>query len=132
MRVYLGALQRMLEDRVTMGSKDGSFDGEVFAVEEQATAVIVRVRDELDYLNSERLDTTIARLANGARNIVIDFTECRYIDSSVLSVVVRARKSHGDALRLVIPPKSHIHRIFSIAGLEHTLRIQDTLAQALT
>jgi anti-sigma B factor antagonist len=116
-----------------MGSDDSSFDSEIFAVEEQPTAVIIRVRGELDYLNSEQLDTTIARLAReGTRNVVIDFTECRYIDSSVLSVVVRARKSLGDALRLVIPPASHIRRIFSIAGLEHTLRIQDTLAEALT
>ena len=116
-----------------MGVHEGSFDGEVFAVEEQATAVIIRVRDELDYLNSGQLDAAIARFTSqGTRNVIIDFTECRYIDSSVLSVIVRARKTLGDRLRLVIPPQSHIHRIFSIAGLERTLRIENTLAEALT
>jgi anti-anti-sigma factor len=58
---------------------------------------------------------------------VVDFTGCRYIDSTVLTVLVRASKKNGDALHVVIPLGSHIRRIFAITNLDRMIRIEETL-----
>ena len=101
----------------------------VISVDGTATATaVVRVHGELDYSTSDRLSEAIEGTQSVApRPVVIDFSECRYIDSTVLTVLIRANKTLGDALRVVIPRDSHLRRIFTITNLDRVMQIDETL-----
>lgn len=97
-------------------------------VEDTAAAVVVRVLGELDYSSSSQLEAALEQTqSSGEREVVVDFTDCRYIDSTVLTVLVRASKKAGDSLRVVIPLGAHIRRIFAITNLDRMIRIDETL-----
>jgi anti-anti-sigma factor len=88
----------------------------------------VSVIGELDFSSSHQLDEAIARTPNGTPlDVVVDLTQCRYIDSTVLTVLVRASKTFGERLSLVIPADSHIRRIFAITNLDRMIRIGERL-----
>jgi anti-anti-sigma factor len=90
-----------------------------------ATAV-VRVRGELDYSSSDRLGSAIEGTQQAdAQPVVVDLSECRYIDSTVLTVLIRASKTLGDTLRIVVPLDSHIRRIFAITNLDRMLNLDE-------
>jgi anti-sigma B factor antagonist len=96
--------------------------------EAHATRTIVRVAGELDFSTSDRLDAAIAQTPDTVGlPVIVDFTECRYIDSTVLTVLVRASKTFGDRLRLVIPAHSHVRRIFKITNLDRMISIGERL-----
>jgi anti-anti-sigma factor len=97
-------------------------------VDDTAATAVVRVLGELDYSSSSQLEAALEQTQSaGQREVVVDFTSCRYIDSTVLTVLVRASKKNGDALRVVIPLGSHIRRIFAITNLDRMIRIDETL-----
>ena len=82
----------------------------------------------MDYSTSDRLSAAIDGTQHAAaRPVAVDFSECRYIDSTVLTVLIRANKTLGDALRIVIPRDSHIRRIFAITNLDRVMHIDETL-----
>jgi anti-anti-sigma factor len=84
----------------------------------------------LDYSSSDQLEAAIDRTQSAApRSVAVDFTECRYIDSTVLTVLVRASKTLGDALRIVVPRDSHIRRILTITNLDRMLQIDESLGK---
>jgi anti-anti-sigma factor len=97
-------------------------------VEDTAATAVVRVLGELDYSSSSQLETALEQTQSaGERAVVVDFTNCRYIDSTVLTVLIRASKRNGDALRIVIPLRSHLRRIFAITNLDRMIHIDETL-----
>lgn len=82
----------------------------------------------MDYSSSAQLEAAIDRARSAApQSVTVDFTECRYIDSTVLTVLIRASKTLEDALRIVIPRNSHIRRIFTITNLDRVLNIDERL-----
>jgi anti-anti-sigma factor len=100
----------------------------LLSFEEGASTALVRVLGELDYSTSDQLEAVIDRAQRAApRSVAVDFTECRYIDSTVLTVLVRASKTLGDGLRVVIPHDSHIRRIFAITNLDRMMQIDERL-----
>jgi anti-anti-sigma factor len=104
---------------------------EVLALDVGTATALVRVLGELDYLSSEQLSAALARVRDGGRRtVIVDFTQCRYIDSSVLTILIRASKSLGDALRIVVPESSKIRRMFAVTNLDRLLRIDVSLQNA--
>lgn len=104
---------------------------EVLALEIGSATALVRVLGELDYLSAEQLSAAIGRVGNGgSRTVIVDFTQCRYIDSSVLTALIRSGKTLGNALRLVIPEGSQIRRMFAITNLDQIIRIDASLESA--
>jgi anti-sigma B factor antagonist len=102
------------------------------SVDRGGATAVVRIRGELDYSSSDQLGSAIegTQQAN-AQPVVVDFSECRYIDSTVLTVLIRASKALGDTLRIVVPLDSHIRRIFAITNLDRMLNIDEKLEGAL-
>jgi anti-anti-sigma factor len=99
--------------------------------EDRAAPVVVRVIGELDFATSPQLEAAIQGTQNGTpRVVIVDFTRCRYLDSSVLTILVRSYKALTDSLRIVIPEDAQIRRIFNITNLDKLLRIEATVADA--
>ena len=100
-------------------------------VHDVAEAVdVIHVYGDVDIANSAELEQTIRTSARPGHAIVLDFSECRYVDSSVITVLVRARKQFGPLLRLVISPTGAVRRVIEICGLDAVFPISETLEHA--
>jgi anti-sigma B factor antagonist len=92
---------------------------------------VVRVIGELDFSTSHHLDAAIQKARNGAsRVVIVDFTQCRYLDSSVLTILVRTQKLLHDSLRVVVPEDAQIRRIFTITNLDKLLQMHASVEDA--
>ncbi len=89
---------------------------------------VVHVFGDVDIANSAEFEACIVAAARPGCDIVLDFTECRYIDSSVITVLVRARKKFGAHLQLVIAAGGAVRRVIEICGLDAVFPISDSLA----
>jgi anti-anti-sigma factor len=85
---------------------------------------------EFDLSNAAEIETLIVAAVKGGKPVIVDFSATDYIDSTVLSVLVRQWKRVGRHLRIVVPRASHIRRVFEVTGLVHRLSVSDTLDDA--
>lgn len=94
--------------------------------------VVVRVEGELDLATSGGFEDAIAEAEPGAR-LVIDLTECTFLDSSAVRVLVataRAADASGRTVSLVAQDPG-ILRVLEIAAVDTMLPVHDTLDSAL-
>jgi anti-anti-sigma factor len=103
-------------------------------VERAANGVLVfRIVDDVDVANADALEEEMRRELEGyeAAQFVISFEACRYCDSSGLSVLVRLRRSYGDALAVAVAPDSQIRKVFELTGFAETFRVYPSTEAAL-
>ena len=90
---------------------------------------LVQLRGEHDLSGKEALAEALAR-ASDQLNVLVDLSECTFMDSSVLGVLIPAGqdiKQRGGRLELVIPPEATTaSRIATITRLNEFLRIHET------
>jgi|SRR5579862_762066 len=95
-----------------------------------ADAHVVHVFDEIDIDNSKDLEAEI--MGTDARQfIVIELSDCRYMDSSGITVLMRAYRHFGERLRIVVGLRSNVGRVISMLGLHGVLPLADSLEEAL-
>jgi anti-anti-sigma factor len=94
----------------------------------------VHVSGELDLASVEKLEAGIERaLAQGSAPLLIDFTGCGFIDSSVISVLVglRVRLGNSDRPRFAVVAEDQPLRVLRLTGLDHEMPVFTTLPEAL-
>lgn len=90
---------------------------------------VVAVRGELDLSTAPDLEGPLeAALSGGESSVLIDLTECEFIDSTGIALIVRAwqqldaDKEHGG--RLVIANNNdQVQRVLEISGLNLSISI---------
>jgi anti-sigma B factor antagonist len=91
---------------------------------------------ELDHATAPELRRPLeTALEEGARSLLIDLTDCSFIDSTGLSVIVHAhgRLSNGDGGRLEICcPDAQVRRLLEITGIDRALGLHQTRDEALS
>jgi anti-anti-sigma factor len=94
--------------------------------------VVVHVEGELDMLTSGSLEEALAE-AEPEDRVVIDLTECTFIDSSAVRVLVAAARDAGDSGRKValVAQDPGILRVLEIAAVDTILPVHHTLDSAL-
>jgi anti-anti-sigma factor len=92
-------------------------------IEPRHSAQVVRVMGELDISEAPIFESTIRQHVVAERSLVVDLSDCSYIDSTVISVFVRMSRTLGEALSVVAKPGTSIERIFRITNLHHQLNI---------
>lgn len=95
---------------------------------------VVTVNGELDLYSAPRLESELAKLQQkSVRSVVVDLTECEFIDSTALVLLVKANKRLGAAQAgfSIVTPDRNIRRIFEITGLDRVLTIHQTRAVAM-
>lgn len=102
---------------------------------ERANGVpIIALTGEVDLYTAPNLKEELIRLIDeGARRVVVDFTDTSFIDSTTLGVLVSGLKRlrlQGGQLALVITDRS-ILKIFEITGLDRIFSIHELRAEAL-
>ena len=72
-------------------------------------------------------------IANGADEVVVDFTDTTFIDSTTLGVLVSGvkRLREKDGTLSIVCSDRNITKIFEITGLDRVFTIYPTRAEAL-
>jgi anti-sigma B factor antagonist len=96
---------------------------------------VVRVAGEVDMSHEEELRRELHRAVTAdARGIVVDLTECEFIDSSGVRALLLSREEQGPdqgSERLAVAASSdQILRILSVMGLDRVIPIQPTVEEA--
>jgi anti-sigma B factor antagonist len=100
----------------------------------EAGLAVVTMRGEHD-LDTQPVLARALALAAAHSNVLIDLTECSFIDSSVIKEFIKTSNrvsAKGEKVTLVIPPEQKaVERISGLIGLAHTFEIHETKGAAL-
>jgi anti-sigma B factor antagonist len=94
---------------------------------------VVRVAGEVDMSHEDDLRAELrGAAASDSRGIVVDLTECEFIDSTgVRALLLSRQQSEGDQDRLAVAASSEqILRILSVMGVDQVIPIQPTVEEA--
>ncbi len=93
---------------------------------------VADVRAEIDISNSQLLETDLLEIPHDASSkLVVALSDCTYIDSSGLRVLIRLSNALGTRLAVVAKPGSHARRLIDVAGLARAMSVHDSLGPAL-
>jgi anti-anti-sigma factor len=92
----------------------------------------IQVVGELDLAVAEQLREAIERSPSG--HTLIDLTDCQFIDSTGIAVLVRAHQRAADEghLLAVHSPSDQVLRVFEVTGLTNNGLVFETRAEALS
>lgn len=103
-------------------------------VQREDSTAIIEVRGQLVVSNWRELrQTVLETLEAGARNVLIDFQQTSYIDSSGVSVLVHVSnkiREKGGQLRLA-NLNEDLQRLFELTRLDSVFQIADSRKAAL-
>jgi anti-sigma B factor antagonist len=96
---------------------------------------VVRVAGEVDMSHEDELrDELRAAVAAEAKGIVVDLTECEFIDSSGVRALLLSRQEQradqGPEKLAVAASSDQILRILSVMGIDQVIPIQPTVEEA--
>jgi anti-sigma B factor antagonist len=105
------------------------------AVEHYARGVaLVTMRGEHDLATQPVLAHALG-IAAAHSNVIVDLTECSFIDSTVISEFIKSSetvRASGDQVMLVIPrEQTQVARIAHLTGLAHLFELHDSKEAAL-
>ncbi len=97
---------------------------------------VVRVRGEVDMSHEDELRGELRNaVATGSNGIVVDLTECEFIDSSGVRAVLLSREAQNsdeeDSEHLAVAASSEqILRILGVMGIDRVIPIRPTVEKA--
>jgi anti-sigma B factor antagonist len=95
---------------------------------------VVRIAGEVDMSHEEELRGELrAAVAAEPKGIVVDLTECEFIDSSGIRALLLSRKaqhSEDGELLAIAASSEQILRILSVMGLDRVIPIRPTVEEA--
>jgi len=105
------------------------------AMEKKAEKTLLRVREErLDAHNSSELKAYLLQLLeNGARALILDLSEVRFIDSSGLGALLSGYKNAGlrRASLALTGLQPRVQSMFELTRLQRVFEIHPTIEDAL-
>lgn len=107
---------------------------EVSVVESVNSYSVVAVRGEVDLHTAPKVQYAIDRGTNGVGAVVVDLGEITFMDSTALSMFMRAKDrldGMGIELRLAAPSEA-VDRIFSVTGFGEYFSIYDSREAAVS
>ena len=106
------------------------------AVERRGASVVAHVSGEVDMTNAAYLrEQVLDSMPNDALTLVIDISECRYLDSAAIEVLFDLSRRLGrrrQELRLVMPPDSPLRRVIELTEVHTAAPVYESLDSALT
>ena len=106
------------------------------AVERRGASVVAHVSGEVDMTNAAYLrEQVLDSMPNDALTLVIDISECRYLDSAGIEVLFDLSRRLGrrrQELRLVMPPGSPLTRVIELTEVSSAAPVHDSLDSALS
>jgi anti-anti-sigma factor len=96
--------------------------------------LVLKLEGELDMFVSETLRSRFHEIAEDGSDVVVDLSDARFIDTTVLEAFVNAQHElhdHHHALA-VVAPGAYTRRTFELTGLSDVLRVCGSRDEALT
>ncbi len=96
--------------------------------------VVVLVKGDVDLVTAPELGFHLnLALSNGASAVVVDLSECEYVDSSGLAVLASASHRHngGPEMSIVAAPGTPPERVLEISRLDQLFRTYARVEDAL-
>lgn len=109
-------------------------DFEVSVVEHADAYSVIAVRGEVDIHTAPKVQYAIERGANGVEAVVVDVGGITFMDSTALSMFMRAKDqldSRGIDLRLATPSQA-VERIFGVTGFGEYFDVFSSRAAAVS
>lgn len=96
------------------------------------SSAVVAVRGELDMHTSEELAELLGRLHERgiSDHLVVDLSDCVFIDSIGLSVLIGAQVIAKSPLNVIVTNEA-LRRVLSVTGLANVFTLHETRARAL-
>jgi anti-sigma B factor antagonist len=95
------------------------------AVDRQDNAVIVRVEGELDLATAPTVWVALERALAAGDQLVLDLADVTFIDSSGLSVLIRAYQVLGPSGTFTVrSPNTQARRLFELAGVDSLISVE--------
>jgi anti-sigma B factor antagonist len=100
---------------------------------------VVAIRGELDLGSAPGLEPALEEaVAAGDASVLIDLSDCEFIDSTGIALIVRAwqridttAEGNGAGRLVICSDNTQVRRVLEITGLEHSISIHETREQAL-
>lgn len=92
---------------------------------------LLRLDGALDLADATSLEEALANL-DSEPVIIVSLEAVDFLDSTILSVLLRADARNSANFVLVVAPESDAERIFHTSGLRDRLRFASTLDQAIS
>ena len=93
--------------------------------------MVVELSGEHDMSTMPVIEPAMAAACRDGNLVVVDLSRATFIDSSVLSMLLRAHKRIGNRLRVAVASGSRVHRIFEITQMDRYITLSETLDRAL-
>lgn len=99
-------------------------------------AYVVRIAGELDISHEDEVRAELRRAVRESKTIVVDLTECEFIDSSGVRALLlghEAQREQGgdDAGFGVAASSDQIIRILSVMGVDKVIPVRPTVDEAI-
>ena len=78
----------------------------------------VTVTGEVDVYNAELLEDALKKACEESTSVILDFRECRYIDSSTVAVLLRCRKATGNPVHIITSETGAVRRVLAITQMD--------------
>ena len=112
---------------------------ETTAVELEDGVRIIAVRGELDLSTAPDLEAPLEdAVASGDSSVLVDLSECEFIDSTGIALIVRAwqrldrgAEGEGSGQVVICSRNDQVRRVLDITGLELSIPIHATRDEAL-
>lgn len=103
-------------------------------VDREGHVTVIHVTGEVDLATAPTLDEALNDLENEGRPLIVDLSDVSFLDSSGLSVLVKARQrlekpDGANGLRLVVT-RPVIRRVFEVTGLAEVFVLCATVDEA--
>ena len=103
--------------------------GQVAVAHHARGVALVTMRGEHD-LSTQPVVERALQLAAAHSNVVVDLSECSFIDSTVISEFIKTServRASGEQIMLVIPPaQTHLGRIAKMVGLAQIFEVHES------
>ena len=110
---------------------------EASATEVDGGVRVVAVRGELDLSTAPDLEPPLeAAVSSGDASVLVDLSECEFIDSTGIALIVRAwqqldRDADGAGRLVLCSGNDQVRRVLEVTGLELSIPIHQTRDEAL-
>jgi len=92
---------------------------------------VATIGNDIDVGTAPVVERYLGEAAAYGAAFVVSLEECRFVDSTGLSVLLRIARRVGERFAIVVPPKAPSRRVFDLTGLGTQMNMCDTLSQAL-
>lgn len=106
-----------------------------FKIEENDNCIIITIQDtKLDTNNAPTLKSELVLVTGkGARNIILDMSNCKYCDSSGLSAILVANRlcKNANGVFVLCGLNDAVDRLITISQLDTVLKLAYSIKEAL-